>query len=243
MDTFVGSFYDAYDGKAEVSIAFVVKHNVSGAASRGYRYLDNRCKIMLNTKEFVGVPYMGKITKNKYVFSIVFAKKDNGEAESEGTLMRSLAALASVPNIAMEIDVIEECGVSRVDSQFWEKIKKTLRDIAGYSGNPDDWEDFKGHVKREYGLIMTVGPHMEATEADTFYDAVLEYANKNGVPLKQDAPLLKDIEAYVEKCRKADKCCVCGIKAHDNTVYPLCQHHYEEYLELGKTRFEHKHYF
>ena len=241
-DTYVGGFFGAYDGKAEVSIAFVIKHNVSKAINTAYQYLDNKCKSTLNNTVLFGTPYMGKMTKNKYVFSIVFGKTDNLEEGDEDALMRKLTALASVSNVSMEIEVVEESGVRRVDSQFWEKIRLTLREIAAYSGSADDWEAFKGYIKRDYGLNMTVGMQMTENEAQLFYEATLEYAKFNEIPIKNDVSMLKDIEAYVAKCRKNNVCLVCGKPCYDNTVYPVCQDHYDEYLELGKAGFEHKHY-
>jgi len=242
-DVYVGGFHDAYDGKQEVSVAYVVKSNVVNAVSTAYQYLDNKCRIKLNDEEFVGTPYMGRMTKNKYVFSIIFPKEENAEPDDPNALMRRLLVMSGLTNVSMELEVIEENRVKRIDSQFWEKIKKTLREMASYSGSPEEWEDYKGYIKSEYGVKFVVGPSMEAQDAEMFYDMALEYARTNQIPLRRNDPVLKDIENYLAACRRENKCCVCGKMVYDSAVYPVCQDHYEELVEHGKTAFEHKHKF
>lgn len=242
-DVFVGGFHTAYDGKSEVSLAFVIKHNVAHAASVGYKYLDNVCKILLNDNQYLGVPFMGKVTKNKYVISILFPKQDNTQDDDPEYLMRSLLAMSNLSNVTLRMEPIAENAVKRIDSQFWEKIKKVLQAMASYSGHASEWEDYKNYVKQEFSLQFVVGPQMTAADAEIFYDACLEYAERNQIPLNIQAVVLKDVENYLQKCRNDKKCCVCGQPVFDNTVYPVCQDHYEEYLELGKVGFEHKHRF
>lgn len=243
MQKYVGGYHDAYEGHDEVSLAFVIKHQVSRAVAAAYEYLDNKCQITLNGNSYIGTPYMGKITKNKYVFSIVFGKEDNAIPGDPHALVRGLLAMAGLTNVEMTLDVLEASGIKRIDSQFWEKIKKTLRAIAAYSGSPDEWEDFKGYIKSEYGFKFMVGPSMEAQAAEFFYDAVIEYARKNKIPIRIDDPVLNDVAGYIAACRRENKCCVCGMPAYDTAVYPVCQDHYDEYVEVGKTAFDHKHKF
>ena len=241
MDTYVGQFYDAYDGTKEVSIAFVIKHQITKAIATAYKYLDNKCKITMNGKEFIGFPYMGKMARNKYVLSIVFTKQDN--EDSDGSLLRAIRALSATHNVEMNIDIIEACGVTRVDTQFWERIKKTLQSMASYSGSLTEWEDYKGYIKAEYCLSMTVGPHMSDEEADHFYDCALDYAKRNDIPIKEDIAVYDAAKHHVNKCREAGVCCVCGKSAYDSTVYPLCQVHYDEYVERGRSAFDMKYMF
>lgn len=241
MNIYVGRYAGVYDGISSVSIAFAIKSNLSMVASTVTKYLGNLCDISLEGKKMVGEPWMGKFTKGKYVLSIEFDKSAN-LSESDTTpasvLIDNLMAMANIDNLAMEIEYRETRHVNRVDPQFWEKIKKVLMAIAAYGGVATEWTIYRQEIKKEHALEFTVWPHMLAEDADVFYEASIDYATKYEIPIGQQPEIYKDIEAYIQKCRDNNVCCICGALAFNKAVYPVCQDHYDIYLEIGKAAFE-----
>jgi hypothetical protein len=246
MDTYLGKYTEVYDGPTTVDIVFAIKSNLSMVSATMPTYIGNRCRIKLGNKYFVGEPWLGKYTKRKYALSITFDKDqnlDNQDAAPGSVMLDNLMAMADQDNLEMQIEWAGESTITKVDPQFWQKIKKTLMDIAAYGGVSSEWERYRQEVKREFGLPYIVGPYMTAEDAESFYAAIREYAEKYDVPIREEKAIIRDISTYIEKCRANQKCVVCGKPAYNDAVYPVCQDHYDQYMELGKDGFDLKYHF
>ena len=115
------------------------------------------------------------------------------------------------------------------------KIYATLRDIAEYTGYPD--EDMKQIMKVEH--VMRCGCGMfslsdcSMTTAREFINTLMEYALKEGVILTESGlQRTDDIDTYLVQCIRYRKCCICGRPADIHHVDAIGmgndRHHYDD---------------
>lgn len=139
------------------------------------------------------------------------------------------------------------------------KIYATLRDIAEYTGYPD--EDMKQIMKVEH--VMRCGCDMfslsdcSMTTAREFINTLMEYALKEGVILTESGlQRTDDIDTYLMQCIRYRKCCICGRPADihhvdtigmgndrrhyddsQNRIMALCRQHHQICHQRGTERF------
>lgn len=241
----VGKFYEAYDGKTEVNISLVIKHNISAAVTNMYRFVDNVCEIEVGSRKLIGVPYLVKYSKNKLVVSISFGKADN-EDNGDNSLMLALSAYASAPHTPIQFTYVRESFAKKVDIKFWDKIVIVLKAIANYSSTTEDWVRIKEYIKKDepnpsdHAKYM-VAQHMTQDDAEDFWERINTYITKYDIPISTEAKSLNVSEQFVAKRRAGKICVVCESPMHVDNIYPLCEKHLEEFIVSGKEKFDRDH--
>lgn len=141
-------------------------------------------------------------------------------------------------------------------------IHATLRDIAEYTGNPEELtkETLKIMYAKRKGIDYFSLSDVSMDTAGDFLDFILSWSVENGIPLSEKIlDRCDDVRRVVYACTMAKKCVVCGAFAdlhHVDTIgmggnrdtashlgrlaLPLCRMHHVEVHQIGKAAFEKK---
>lgn len=119
------------------------------------------------------------------------------------------------------------------------KIYATLRDIAEHTGYTD--EAIKEVMKHEYMLTSGCEPFSlstcSVTTARDFINALMDYALREGIILKEEGLLrTDDIDHYLISCIKYKRCCICGKPAEIHHVDAIGMGHNRKHKDDSGSR-------
>ena len=120
------------------------------------------------------------------------------------------------------------------------KAYATLRDIGEHTGYSP--EEIKQIMKIEH-MLRIHADHVislsdcSVTDAREFINTLMEYALKEGIPLRESGlDRTDDIDTYLIQCIRYRRCCVCGKNAEIHHVDAIGMGHDRRYVDDSAKR-------